>query len=83
MMSMQLGSSGFGSPQVSGPIPISASLTGGFLPAHPLHTSTGMHNYAGSECDLPTSDSMSLGLGGPSAGMANPKGDFDRRKKKK
>ena len=39
--------------QVSGPIPNSASLTGGFI--HPLHTSTGMHNYAGSECDLPTS----------------------------
>ena len=39
--------------QVSGPIPNSASLTGGFI--HPLHTSTGMHNYAGSECDLPNS----------------------------
>ena len=38
---------------VSGPIPNSASLTGGFI--HPLHTSTGMHNYAGSECDLPNS----------------------------
>ena len=77
----------FGSPQVSGPIPNSASLSGGFLPGHHgLHAPTaGMHNYAGSECDLPTSDSMSLGLGAGS-GMGNatgPKGDFDRRKKKR
>ena len=74
--------SSLGSPQVSGPIPNSASLSGGFLPAHPLHTSTGLHNYAGSECDLPTSDSMSIGLGSMSGG-GGPKGDFDRRKKKR
>ena len=66
---------------MSGPIPNSASLTGGFI--HPLHTSTGMHNYAGSECDLPTSDSMSIGLTGGMSSTAGPKGDFDRRKKKR
>jgi len=77
-----------GSPQlVSGPIPNSASLTGGFI--HPLHTSTGMHNYAGSECDLPNSsgDSMSIGMSQPGmpppSSTAGPKGDFDRRKKKR
>ena len=42
-----------GSPQVSGPIPNSASLTGGFLPGqHQLHMSTGIYG----DCDLPTSD---------------------------
>ena len=36
-------SSLLGSPQVSGPIPNSASLSGGFLPGqHQLHMSTGM-----------------------------------------
>ena len=70
--------SSIGSPQVSGPIPNSASLTGGFLSAHPLHTSTGMHNY--SECDLPSSDSMSMGLAGGMTGStsAGPKGKFLR-----
>ena len=75
--------SSMGSPQVSGPMPNSASLTGGFLSQHPLYTSTGLHNYAGSECDLPTSDSMSIGLGGGMHSSGGPKGDFDRRKKKR
>lgn len=86
MMGGKSPGSSIGSPQVSGPIPNSASLTGGFLPAHPLHTSTGMHNY--SECDLPSSDSMSMGLSGgmtgaSAAAAAGPKGDFDRRKKRR
>ena len=35
-----------GSPQVSGPIPNSASLSGGFLPGqHQLHMSTGNNNF--------------------------------------
>ena len=46
-----------------------------------------MHNY--SECDIPSSDSMSMGLGAGTAGVpaggvtGGPKGDFDRRKKKR
>ena len=77
-----------GSPQVSGPIPNSASLTGGFLQGghHQLHMSTGLYD------EFPTSDSMSHGLGGMTSGSgagsgsgggSGPKGDFDRRKKKR
>ncbi len=75
--------SSIGSPQVSGPIPNSASLTGGFM----QHQLTQQHlmgygSYAGSECgDLPMSDShMGMGSAMSSSG---PKGDFDRRKKKR
>ena len=68
---------------MSGPIPNSASLTGGFG-SHQLHMSTS-YGYAGSECgDLPTSDSMSHGfVPGGGGGGGPPKGDFDRRKKKR
>lgn len=67
-----------GGSYVTGPIPNSSSLTGGFVPSG--QPAPGMHPaYAGSECDLPTSDSMGHGLGG----LSGPKGDFDRRKKNK
>lgn len=76
--------SSIGSPQVSGPIPNSASLTGGFLPSYPMSNMSMYGNYAGSECDYPSLDGMtgSMGIMAHTA-SGGPKGDFDRRKKKR